>query len=160
MYTSFLNRNDLTRGLRNNNPGNLVYTSIGWNGKIPLEKNTDWSGTPSNIKKQFEQFIELRYGIRALMRDLINDHKKGKKSVVDLISEFAPAFENQTQAYINTVIKNIGMSIVNELTEDVLLKLCKAIIRVENGKDAALITDKDYQDAINILGLPLKKKVA
>lgn len=159
MYTSYLGRNDLSRGVRNNNPANLVYTKIPWDGKIPYERNTDWSGTPTNIKKTFEQFIEIRYGIRALMRDLINDHKKGKKSVVDLISEFSPAFENNTQAYINNVIKSIGMSVIPEMTEAILIKLCKAIIAVESGKDAVLITGKDYQDAINILGLPLKKKV-
>jgi hypothetical protein len=161
-YTSYLGVNiETTRGIRNNNPANLIYTSIPWEGKIQYSQNNDWEGTPTNIKRKFEQFKELRYGIRALMRDLISDHKKGKTSVVALISEFAPAFENNTPAYIQFVINGIGAAVIPEMTEERLVSLCKAIIAVENGASVAtkFVKEKDYRDALNILGLPLKKKI-
>lgn len=160
MYKSYLNMNNLPRGIRNNNPGNLVLTDIPWNGKIPRSQNLDWSGSPTNVVKKFEQFIELRYGIRALMRDIYNDYSKGKTTVTSLISEFAPSFENNTTAYINTVVKMIGSNLIGELTQDKMIALAKAIIYVENGSGySSYITDKDYNDAIAILGIPLKKKV-
>ncbi|MFB9098400.1 hypothetical protein ACFFVF_17995, partial [Flavobacterium jumunjinense] len=73
----------------------MIQTNIPWKGKVPLSQNTD---------TRFEQFYELRYGIRALMLDLYNDFYKGKNTVTQLISEFAPHFENNTDAYIRSVI--------------------------------------------------------
>ena len=60
MAKSYLNRTDLPRGIRNNNPGNLIYTTIAWEGKISYANNRDWSGTPTNIVKKFEQFKEYQ----------------------------------------------------------------------------------------------------
>ena len=151
-YKSYLGQSNLPRGIRNNNPGNLVITSINWNGKIPVNQNTDG---------KFEQFIELRFGIRALMRDVYNDYtKKGLKTVTQIINEFAPTFENNTQAYIKSVITSVGSNTITELTQEKMIALCKAIVRVENGSIyQKYITDKDYKDAIAILGITLKKKV-
>lgn len=161
MFTSYLNNTSLPRGIRNNNPGNLILTSTKWNGKVPNEINNDWEGNPNNVVNEFEQFVELRYGIRALMRDIYNDYsRKGKTTVTALISEFAPAFENNTASYINTVVKMIGSNIIGELTQEKMIALCKAIILVENGSGySKYISDKDYNDAMAILGIPLKKKV-
>lgn len=158
-FKSFLNNHEI-RGMRNNNPGNLVATSIKWQGKIPLSQNRDTSA--GKIVKRFEQFIELRYGIRALMRDLITDILQGQNTVDLLLNEYAPKFENNTAAYIATVAASIGINATRDviiLDEQKLIALTKAIIRVEVGAAAAAqITDKDYQDAIDILGIDLKKK--
>lgn len=153
MAKSFLNQSGLSRGLRNNNPGNLRRTSITWQGKIPFAQSKDSS---------FEQFYELRWGIRAMMRDLINDIGKGSKTITQLINQYAPPHENNTAAYINSLVKSVGISAdaVFELTEETLVLLCKAIVYVENGPaNAAKITDADYRDALAILGMTLKKKV-
>lgn len=160
MAKSYLNQNSLPRGLRNNNPGNLIFSSANWQGKLKYSENKDWSGTPNNIVKKFEQYSELRYGIRALMKDIYNDyHLKKKKSVTALIKEYAPAFENNTQAYINTVVSSVGTNEIKELTEDILFKLAKAIVYVENGNAYKnYITDSDYKEALSISGLVLKKK--
>lgn len=151
MYTSYLNNTSLPRGIRNNNPGNLVRSNNAWIGKIPYSQSLD---------ARFEQFTELRYGIRALMRDIYSDHKKGLTTVTALINEFAPEFENNTTAYINTVIKMVGSNVIGELTQEKMIAICKAIIYVENGSGySKYISDKDYNDAMAILGIPLKKKV-
>jgi hypothetical protein len=155
MFTSYLHNSGLPRGLRNNNPGNLVQTNITWKGKIPLAQNTD---------SRFEQFIELRYGIRALMRDVITDYSKGLNTVNSLISEFAPSFENNTTSYINTVSSMIGFpanAFIPSLTKQTLVSICKAIVYVENGASySGYISNKDYEDAFKILGksLPSSKK--
>ena len=149
MPKSFLNDPRYTRGLRNNNPGNLVRTNIDWLGKIPLDKNTD---------SRFEQFYELRYGLRALMRDIYTDYRRGKNTVRMLISEFAPAFENNTESYIRSVIGKIGMDSIPQLDIDTLVSIAKAIVSVENGSDARYITGQDYNDAVAILQLTLPKK--
>lgn len=160
MAKSYLNNNTLPRGLRNNNPGNLIYTDLPWNGKIPYSQNKDWTGTPTNVVRHFEQFTELRYGIRALMRDVFNDFRKGKNTVTSLISEFAPTFENNTAAYISSIISSIGSNTIGELTESKMIAICKAIILVENGAGYSnYVSDSDYKDALAISGLALKKKV-
>ncbi|WP_417350320.1 hypothetical protein [Flavobacterium alkalisoli] len=152
-YTSFLNKDAYPRGLRNNNPANLVITSIAWQGKIPVSKNTDG---------KFEQFTELRYGLRAMMRNIISKVNSGTNTVSKLISVLSPAFENNTAAYITMVANAIGISpnIQIDLSQETLISLCKIITVAENGQlYADLITDKDYNDAIAILGITLKKKV-
>ena len=152
MFTSYLNMPNLPRGIRNNNPANLVRSNNDWLGKIPYNQSLD---------TRFEQFTELRFGIRALMRDIYNDYtRKGKTTVTELINEFAPNFENNTTAYIKTVVNMIGSNIIGELTQEKIIALSKAIILVENGSNySSYIKEKDYQDAIAILGIPLKKKV-
>ena len=88
----FRGKTNLSRGIRNNNPGNLVKTSIQWKGKV---KGSD---------SRFETFANIYYGVRAAGLDLIADIKKGKNTIRKLITEYAPPNENDTTAYINKVI--------------------------------------------------------
>lgn len=145
--SSFLGKTGLSRGLRNNNPGNLVITSSAWLGKIPVPQNTD-----SNRK--FEQFKEVKYGIRAMIIDIIGDIGKGKNTLRKLISEYAPPSENHTNNYINVVSKSLGISpdsIIKQVDFTFILKISRAIITHENGADGSLIADSDILDAIDIL---------
>ena len=151
---NYLNNKNYPRGIRNNNPGNLVYTAINWQGKIPFAQNQDEN-------KRFEQFTEMKYGIRAMMRDIINDIKKGKNTITSFIHEYAPKFENNTGNYITVVSKlsGIGVNEDIELTEKNIIGLCKAMVIMENGTtNAKLVTDQNYNDAVSILGIELKKK--
>ena len=114
------------RGIRNNNPGNLIYTKIKWNGKVPKEKNKD---------RRFEMFMSPVYGVRALIKDLRNDIGKGKNTVPKLIEEYAPRFENNTDAYINTVCTDLNVSKTAKLlpTKNTLRLLVLSISKLENG---------------------------
>ncbi len=114
------------RGIRNNNPGNLIYTSIQWNGKVPKEQNKD---------RRFEMFLSPVYGVRAMIKDLKNDISKGKNTVPALIEEYAPRFENNTEAYINTVCKDLKVDKTARLlpTKNTLRLLVFSIAKVENG---------------------------
>jgi hypothetical protein len=113
------------RGIRNNNPGNLIYTEIKWNGKLPKYRNKD---------RRFEMFIAPVYGVRAMIKDLKHDIEKGKNTVPALIEEYAPKFENNTEAYINTVCKDLKVSRQAKLlpTKNTLKLLVFSISRVEN----------------------------
>lgn len=117
---------DAPRGIRNNNPGNLIYTSIKWNGKLPKEQNKD---------RRFEMFISPVYGVRAMIKDLKNDIEKGKSTVPELIEEYAPRFENNTESYINTVCSDLKVSRTAKLlpTKNTLRLLVFSISKAENG---------------------------
>lgn len=143
MSKSYLGTN-LTRGLRNNNPGNLVRTNIAWQGKV---KSTD---------SRFEQFQNIHFGLRAMYKDLINDINKGKNTVSQLISEYAPNFENDTQLYINKVAQKLGVAPNQKITKinvEFLVLLGRAIVNHENGKSAEkYVTELDLKKAISMLG--------
>ena len=148
MSKSFLNNPKVARGLRNNNPGNLITTTVAWQGKIPLNKNTDQN-------KKFEQFENVYYGIRAMIRQFITDIGRGKNTVKLLITKYAPPIENDTDAYINSVAKTLGVSPSQKLTEinsTFLLRLARAVLKVELGKDHVLLTDADIVKSITMLG--------
>lgn len=138
MEKSYLGQKNLPRGIRNNNPGNLVKTAIKWRGKIPHDKNTD---------PRFEQFENLSWGIRAMSMDVLNDIKKGKNTLRDLITEYAPPSENDTAAYIKLVSDQTKISpdAIIKPTPEILSAIVAAKIRVENGAKA-----KQYIDANDI----------
>lgn len=151
---SFLGQTSLPRGLRNNNPGNLVKTNIPWAGKITP------SGDPN-----FEQFTYLEYGIRAMASDTIHDVNAGMNTIASLITEYAPPSENNTAAYIASVSDTTGIAptVPFLLNETTLAAIIKAKIEVENGSVAFnYITDEDIQNGINLLPesllISLKKK--
>jgi hypothetical protein len=142
MPKSYLN-NHVVRGLRNNNPGNLVKTRLTWVGK--LQKGND---------SRFEQFEALKYGIRAQMMDVINDIKKGKNTLTKLIHEYAPSFENDTTGYINNVAKSVNIKpneVIKTIDTKFILSLSRAIYKVELGKYHVDITDSDIKDGFNLL---------
>lgn len=128
------------RGIRNNNAGNLTITSINWQGKVPLNKNTDG---------RFEQFTTPEYGIRAMYKDLKSDiTTKGQNTIRKLITSYAPEFENNTKAYIEAVSKSMNKSADSLLTSNDYLSLMKAIIRHENGV-------QPYPDELILKGISL-----
>lgn len=144
---SFLGKSNLSRGIRNNNPGNLVMTKDLWLGKISYSENTD-------LDKKFEQFTEVKYGIRAMLIDILGDIGKGKNTIKKLISEYAPPNENNTSKYVSVVSKAMGMKpdeIIKQVDFTFMMQLAKAIIKHENGVDSKYIADSDIFDAIDII---------
>jgi hypothetical protein len=129
------------RGIRNNNPGNLVLTTIAWKGKVPNAQNTD---------KHFEQFTAPLWGIRAMFMDVRGDiEKDGLNTLRKLIAVYAPAHENNTQAYIDFVSKKLGIGADSKIMPSHYFELLKAIIQIENGK-------QPYTDALIIEAMNTK----
>lgn len=117
-----------TRGIRNNNPGNIEYNPA-----------TKWQGlsTPPTDGR-FCVFKEATYGIRAIARILITyQDKHGLDSITEIINRWAPPSENNTRAYINHVADMVGVnpdSHVDVHTFEVMAPLVQAIIKHENGE--------------------------
>lgn len=136
----------LARGIRNNNPGNLIITKDAWQGLIPLSKNTDG---------KFQQFTTMEYGIRAMFKDLVNDINKGKNTVRKLITEYAPPNENNTGQYIKDVCNSIGVTPDQKITsvnQKFLLMLGKAIIKKENAPDHTKVSDSQIIKGMKMMG--------
>lgn len=142
---SYLGQSQLPRGIRNNNPGNLVLTNIQWLGKVPNAQNTDG---------HFEQFTSIEYGIRAMAMDIINDIKKGKNTLSALINEYAPSFENNTAAYIQMVSEATGIGANDFIpnTTGSIAAIIKAKLIVENGSVVTkYITDTDIAAGLDLV---------
>ena len=131
------------RGIRNKNPGNL-------------DKGDAWQGLdPEGKDPRFCVFKEMKYGIRALIKTLITyTTKRGCKTVRDIINRWAPSNENNTQAYIESVAKAINKEpdeVLDFSNTSLYLEIAKAIAKHENGKDAELISTKDWLDGYGLV---------
>lgn len=152
---SFLNQYPASRGLNNNNPGNLRLTLIEWEGKVPNSQNTD---------KFFEQFTSVEYGLRALYTDIINDiANKGQNTLYKLLNSYAPAHENNTNAYIDFVA---GDTLIDPAEPIILNKanitaIVKAIVKMEIGSThAANVTNTMHETAFNMLAETTKARLS
>lgn len=116
-----------SRGIRNNNPGNLDYNpAIKWQGQLPHD--------PA-IEARFCRFESPVTGIRALCKVLLTYQRKYKVcTVAGVIKRWAPPSENDTGSYIKSVAKACGVEPDQTiLIESYLEKLAPAIIQHENG---------------------------
>lgn len=132
-----------TRGVRNNNPGNIDYNkSNQWQGQLGLEV-----GVP---KPRFARFDTPENGLRALGKLLQTyQSKHGLKTVKQIISRWAPATENDTAAYVRSVEARTGTAPgaeVNMKDPKVLRGFTEAIVIHENGYNP-------YSDAVYAEGV-------
>lgn len=126
-----MDKSKLPRGLRNNNPGNIRLGSNRWVGEIRPSQD-----------KEFCQFRDMPHGYRAMLKLLQNYRRKhGCQTIADMIHRWAPANDNNTNAYIIDVCKQIQMpsSYVIDINDrDTMCALAAAISRHENGVDAVM----------------------
>lgn len=115
----------LPRGLRNNNPGNIMQGA------------TKWEGEVSGHDPRYASFSSPEAGIRAMGKNLITyQDKYNLRTVEGIVSRWAPATENETGTYVATVAKALGVKPDAEIdlhNADTLAKITKAMIKVENG---------------------------
>lgn len=119
-----------TRGYRNNNPGNIRLT-FNANGSKRY-----WSGEIEGTDKAFKTFKSMAYGYRAIFALLKEYIGKGYNTIDKIISRYAPSSENNTNAYVNTVTKRVGITKDTKIAASdlvTLTKLVNAISVVENG---------------------------
>ncbi|MBD2812530.1 structural protein [Xenorhabdus sp. Vera] len=133
----------MTRGIRNNNPGNIDHNPANkWQGQLPHDLS---------IEKRFCRFESPEFGIRALIKLLINYHGNGYKSVARMINRWAPNSENNTSAYIKGVAQSLGVDPhqVIEVNKTTLIALAKSIIYHENGKQP--YSEATFEKAFELL---------
>ncbi len=120
------------RGIRNNNPGNLVYIpdpARAWDGQIGSDG-------------RFGVYDTAARGVRALGKQLEKHARSGMRTVRTLINVWAPPSENNTGAYVAQVAK--ALNVAPDLMIDVsarLPQLAAAIIQHENGRQPYAMAD-------------------
>ena len=122
-----MNEPKIPRGIRNNNPGNIELSRDVWVGQA--EHQTDG---------RFIQFNEPVYGIRALMKVLLNYQKLHKlKTIRRMIHRWAPPHENKSVDYSLFVAQRMGIGVAVPFSFDrkKLIHMAEAITRFENGEN-------------------------
>lgn len=112
------------RGIRNNNPGNIVRSGVSWVGMSP-----DQSSDP-----RFIVFSAPEYGIRAMARVLRNYIGNGYNTVQEIINRWAPPIENDTGAYVRAVAQHLGLEPNAPVDTTHIPAMIEAIIKHENGQ--------------------------
>lgn len=114
------------RGIRNNNPLNIRIGNT-WLGEVPNPTDSD-----------FEQFVHVKYGLRAgfcILRRYIRRYKRN--TVRKIVTAWAPSSENNTERYIQLVCKfgcldpDVEIRFEDSLT---MCSLVQAMARVEVGE--------------------------
>lgn len=112
-----------TRGIRNNNIGNIRVSKDQWEGATGDDGSFVTFDTPDS-------------GVRALAKNLMSYGRQGYDSIEKIITRWAPPNENDTQAYIQSVASATGIPATQslDLTDpDVLASLSEAIGYHETG---------------------------
>lgn len=127
----------VTRGVRNNNPGNIDYNPRNqWQGQLAPD--------PS-IEKRFARFDTAENGIRALAKLVLAYRGKdgmpgigglGIDTVREVINRWAPGIENDTESYIKAVAAGVGVAPTQPIdlrNFRTLIAITTGIIQHENG---------------------------
>lgn len=134
----------LTRGLRNNNPGNI---------REGKGDSTFWVGErATDDDASFEEFTTMPYGVRAatvLFRNYQSIY--GLDSIARLIGRWAPPNENNTAAYIAHISARTGIpprAYIN-LRGPAIYPFLRAVFREENGPVAdTFISEEDIRKGV------------
>ncbi|MFI3328072.1 MAG: structural protein P5 [Rikenellaceae bacterium] len=121
-----MSRTKLSRGIRNNNPGNIRLTASPFQGEI----------NPSQ-DREFKQFKGAEWGYRAIFL-IIHNYAVlyGIDTLDKIIKRWAPPVENDTSIYIEVVAKRMNLyrtSHIDSLNRDTMLKLVTAMVKIECG---------------------------
>ena len=135
------------RGIRNNNPGNIVA-------------GDKWLGRTGTDGK-YVKFKSSVYGIRAIGK-VLNTYQKRYKinTVKGIINRWAPPSENNTQRYITYVCRVTGLKPTEKLNifdangklqrDKTLKSLISAIVKMENGSTYSY-SDQIYAQEFKLL---------
>ena len=120
--------NDLPRGIRNNNPGNIKHST-----------RYLWQGELLPPDGEYCRFDTSHNGLRAFGKNLHSYYTTDNcKSLTQIINRHAPDTENNTAAYISDVSDTLHVipdTSYNLTDTDKTLQLIKAMIKHENGYD-------------------------
>ena len=122
---------ELPRGLRNCNPGNIRLSKDKWKGLRDVQTDGE-----------FFQFVSMPYGYRAMLRTLQNYRKRhGCETIADFIRRWAPPSENNTISYIRFVCEKLGvpnMFVPNVENKAVMCMMVYAMAYFEHGVEPVM----------------------
>lgn len=124
-----MGKNNLPRGYRNNNPGNIRINGDLFQGEIRPSKD-----------KSFKLFETMAYGYRAIFKILSNYYRNYKLDTIrKMIGRYAPPSENDTDAYIKAVSDYAGIPAddpININDREQMIRIVAGMSKVENGREA------------------------
>lgn len=113
----------LTRGIRNNNPGNIRYGAY-----AKSHGATGGDSLGFAIFKSMEDGVEAAY-------DLIKGYvSRGYDTIASIIKRYAPSSENDTAAYTAYVAKKTGIGANTKLSANQIDTVANSMFAFENGK--------------------------
>ncbi|HGG6426262.1 TPA: lytic transglycosylase domain-containing protein [Salmonella enterica subsp. enterica serovar Kottbus] len=140
-YSNNVNRSAyLSRGIRNNNPGNLNFAG---------QKGATLESGPN---ARFASFPTMLEGIAALDRQVMLYLKRGKNTIDQIIDIYAPSSDgNNTSSYKSYLSQYTGLGVKEKIDGsnfDVMRKLIQGIINHENGAAASAVRGDDVMRAL------------
>lgn len=123
----------MSRGLRNNNPGNIRRSRVRYKGEVRPSRDPD-----------FKEFSTMAYGYRAVFV-LLDTYRSryGLITIRQMLNRYAPPTENFTEGYVRFVADYSGVmpdEVVDTRSEKDMIPIVAAMSKIENGV-AANIAD-------------------
>lgn len=118
----------MSRGLKNNNPGNIRLSAVRYKGETASSDTV------------FKRFENAAWGYRAMFV-LMHTYqlKHGLTTLREMIGRYAPPCENDTPRYVNFVANSAGLGAdesIDTLSRAQMLPVVCAMSRMENGVEA------------------------
>lgn len=134
----------MSRGLRNNNPGNIRRSRVRYKGEVRPSRDPD-----------FKEFSSMAYGYRAMFV-LLDTYRSryGLSTIRQMLNRYAPPEENFTEGYVRFVADYSGVmpdESVDTRAEMDMIPIVSAMSKIENGV-AANIADVESGWALFIGG--------
>ena len=123
----------MSRGLRNNNPGNIRLGNFRYTGERAESSDS-----------AFRQFESMEWGYRAMFM-LLHTYavKHNCRTLSQMINRYAPPSENHTENYLRRVAYDTHLSPdeqIDTLNAAVMTAVVAAMSEVENGTKADMAT--------------------
>lgn len=120
----------MSRGLRNNNPGNIRRSKVRYEGEAP------------SADVSFKAFESMAYGYRAIFVLLDSYRRKyGLCTIRQMLNRYAPPSENFTEGYVRYVVAQTGIApdeSLDTLSPHDMVPFVAAISKIENGVAARM----------------------
>ncbi len=121
----------ISRGLRNNNPGNIRRSKTRYKGEVRPSRDAE-----------FKEFCSMAYGYRAIFTLLHSYNRRYALTTIRaMLNRYAPPTENLTEGYIRFVAERTGIDAntsIDTLNERDMIAIVRAMSEVENGTPATL----------------------
>ena len=116
----------MSRGLRNNNPGNIRRSKVCYKGEVRPSRDPE-----------FKEFSTMAYGYRAMFV-LLDTYRSryGLTTIRQMLNRYAPPTENFTEGYVRLVSDYSGVmpdEVVDTRAEMDMIPIVSAMSKIENG---------------------------
>jgi len=127
---------------RRNNPGNMRFYNVGWQGE-----------NPTGLRQgDFTQFRTPQDGVRAMIRNLRTIAKRNGTTLDKIVPVYSPKSENNTARHIQNIATLSGLrrnQTIDFNNDSQVARLARGLIQAESGKSVAnWFTPQEILDAV------------